>query len=122
MIGGHTNKISMEEKMDETANLEEAIMPEPKTLDEAVAAAAAVQSTVTKAFESMGESMLLIAREQEVLREALKRVIVERSQLVDLVMRLSDQVKALTALQDSDHAAVEMLMAIQGTPKERDVN
>jgi hypothetical protein len=95
---------------------------QPKMLDENLAATVALESTVTQAFQSMAETMLGMRRQMEVTDGMLKQILAERRQLVDLVTRLSDQVQTFAKLQDSDHAAVEVLMMSQGAPKGRDVN
>ncbi len=82
-----------------------------------------LQSIVTQAFTSLMETMLSMRREMETQRGMVNQIIAERGQMVDLVQRLSDQVVALTQLQDSDHAAVEVLLASrQNGMGPRDVN
>lgn len=85
-------------------------------LIEAGNSAAALHESVTKAFASMGNAMLQIANDQRVMAETVNQVITDRNDLVALVGRLVEQIEALTKLQDSDHGAIEVLMAMKGMP------
>jgi hypothetical protein len=86
-------------------------VPEGPQTTFAILEGAELKLIVMNAFKSMGTTMLQMSRQMEADRETLKRVLVERSELVDLLTRLTEQMKAFTQLQDSDHAAIEVLMA-----------
>jgi len=58
--------------------------------------------------------MVLIAREQELSRQMLTQIMKERKEILDLVTAQDARIKALAALQTSDHTAIEVLMASQG--------
>ena len=93
-----------------------------KQLTDTAAAAAKVQATVEAAFTSMGQAMLTMAQQQKEHAETINQLIADRNQQLELVGRLLKQIETITKLQDSDHAAVEVLTAMQLPRKGMDVN
>ena len=94
---------------------------EQQTITVSAAAAAEAQAKVEAAFTSMGQAMLALVERQKEHAVAINQMIADRNQQLEIIGTLLKQVEtlverhnAMTKLVDSDHAAVEVLMTVQG--------
>ena len=94
----------------------EETIAKPQNLEETLDVIVTLKASLDRAFAELGDAMIKLAEEQQKTAESLNAVISDRNDQVALVGVLLQKIEVLTKLVDSDHAAVEVLMAMRGMP------
>jgi hypothetical protein len=87
--------------MEQPANCEQAAH---ESIDQVAAVA-----KIEEVFTAFGNAILQLEKEQQAIRQTLNLIISERSQLVDLVTRLSAQVTSISDVQEKSSGAIVAL-------------